>query len=90
MCPKNVLKWLFVLRNLLIGLDRLITVSTSEIEGGEGDALSPTFVVLPIYKKANFPDQTHSVPPLIGVGTPVYLRILICSSDEPANGPLPF
>jgi len=33
------------LRNLLIGLDRLITVSTSEIEGGRGNALSPTFVV---------------------------------------------
>ena len=36
--PKNVLKWLFLLRNLLIGLDRLITVSTSEIEGGGGVA----------------------------------------------------
>ena len=45
-CPKNVLKWLFLLRNLLIGLDRLITVSTSEIEGGgRGNALSPAFVV---------------------------------------------
>ena len=44
-CPKNVLKWLFLLRNLLIGLDRLITVSTSEIEGGRGSALSSAFMV---------------------------------------------
>jgi hypothetical protein len=36
------------------------------------------------------PDPTYPVPPLIGDGTPIYPRIVICSNGEPANLPLLF
>ena len=57
---------------------------------GLGGAASAWWVVVYPFKNPARPDPAHPVPPLIGDGTPVSLRILFCSNGEPAKGPHPF